>query len=109
MKMTVTITDSCAQIKLAEHFVGAVFSALFEQHMRLIGHPITDEGAELRAREIRDMRETLRSIPDKEERKRFVYTIGFLFKRERERRGWDIRGRDYAAKVRANGGGYWPA
>lgn len=48
-----------------------------------------------------DMQAAIRSITDPRERKDFVFTIGFLFKRLREEKGTDIRGRDYVARVRA--------
>jgi hypothetical protein len=94
--MNITLTNSQA-FALAEKFAGEIHSEVVARHLRLAGFAGVHSCLGWTA----DVRKAIRSIEDRWDRRAFVADIRYHFQRIREARGTQIRGRDYAAKVRA--------
>jgi hypothetical protein len=89
---------------LAHRFAGIIIAQVTSQHLALVAEP---EKVGLYGRPgdrgdaFKDMRRAIRSIEPADERRSFIGSIRFIFRSERLALKIDVRGRDYAARVKA--------
>jgi hypothetical protein len=104
--MKIEISDSM-RFELANYCASEIHAAVTEMHLRVTRGIWPSDVPEspffkvLAAGNIRDIRAAVHSIADEYERRDFVFTIKFLFKKQREENHTTVKWQDYVASVKA--------
>jgi hypothetical protein len=104
--MKIEISDSM-RFELANYCAAKIHAAVTEMHLRVTRGiwpsdvPQSPFFKVLAAGNIRDIRAAVHSIKDEYERRDFVSTIKFLFKKQREESHTEAKWQDYVASVKS--------
>lgn len=92
--MKIQIEGVILEVALAEIFAEEIHAAVVRQHLRAVGYNETVRDAAFFA-----VKKAIASIEDVFERRQFIASVGYHFRKSREKRGTQVTTREYVRRV----------